>query len=686
MLYLASDVGGTFTDLVLIDTRSGEVWVDTVPSSAGDGSASVLGIERLLERASFNIGDLTSFIHSSTIATNAWLERKGADVAFLVTKGFRDVLEIRDQRREYNYGLTRPKPVALVPRSKILEVDERVDAFGAVVTPPSEAEIYDVVSRLEELRPASIAISFLFSFQNNANERLLAKAIGARLNCNIYLSSDINPQIGEYLRANTTVAAAYVGPELASYLESLQSSLKAVGFSSPFRLMCSNGGVATPASIRRNPVAMLLSGPAGGVIASAALGRLINARNLITFDMGGTSADFSLIVDGEPRLTTDRVIKDQPLRVPMLDIETISAGGGSIAAVDHAGSLRVGPHSAGANPGPACYGKGGIAATLTDAAMVLGILDPMDFAGGDLELNAERAREAVSANVAIPLGLTVDDAAFGMIAVACSQMRQAIRTLTVERGQDLRDFSLLAFGGAGSIFTVFMERELGVERVLIPPRPGVFSALGLLMADVRHSIQAAFACDLASLDEAQLKQSVRDMYSKLEDALERDGIVVSDRSYEYLLDLRYRGQFHTLTIPITLEVDGGVELGRVFADFHARHQQEFGHSNPSGALEVVNLRMNAIGRVEKPTFTKISHKSRAAPQPVRWREMLLVRGAAPQRCPVFLRDDLSPGDSIAGPAAVSQSDTTVIILPGQIGLIDDYGVISIRSEEMENAG
>lgn len=686
MLYLSSDVGGTFTDLILIDTESGSILVDKVPSSAGDGGAIVLGIERLLKRAERPVGDLASFIHASTIATNAWLERKGADVALLVTKGFRDVLEIGDQRRPQTYGLMTAKRPPLIPRSKIVEVDERVDAFGEVVTAITKPDIDAILAQLRQMQPEAVAISFLFSFHHDGNERLLADAIEADTGKKVYLSSEINPQMGEFLRANTAAAAAYVGPELSKYLTSLEQRLDDISFAAPLRLMCSNGGVAAPASIRENPAAMLLSGPAGGAIASAELGRQIGVRNLVTFDMGGTSADFSLIIGNEPRLTTERTINGQVVRVPMLDIETISAGGGSIATVDHAGALHVGPHSAGAVPGPACYGKGGTRATLTDAVMVLGILDPADFTGGDIELDAERARSVISADIAEPLGLSVDDAAFGMIAVACAQMRQAIRTLTVERGQDLRDFSLLAFGGAGSIFASFMERELGAERILIPPRPGVFSALGLLMADVRHGAQAVFAADLASLDRSSLETSFSALHQKLEAALESDGIPAEKRSYHHFLDLRYKGQFHNLTVPIEMEAGRALDLEAIAAAFNGQHLQAFGHSNPGGELEVVNLRMSAVGDIDKPTFRKLPSRSRAKLEPIGWREMLLDRSAARQRSPVYAREDLAPGDVLQGPAVISQSDTTVILLPGQTGRVDDFGVISVRSEELHNVG
>jgi N-methylhydantoinase A len=368
MLYLSTEVGGTFTDLVLIDTESGEMLVDKVPSSGRRADSVTAGVARVLKRAESSIESLSKFIHGSTITTNAMLTRTGASAVLVTTKGFRDVLEIGNQRRPKLYSLSERPRSPLIPRSRVVEVAERMDAFGEVVTPLSDSETERVVQQLVSMNPEAIAVSLLFGYQNSAHESALARRIRLALpNVPVYVSSEINPQVDEYLRTNTTCAAAYVGPEIDAYLTSLEGALKDAGLKTPTMLMRSDGGVATPAGIRKNPATMLLSGPAGGVIASAALGEAIRAENIVTFDMGGTSADFSLISGGRPSRSSERVLTGEVLRFPMLDIETISSGGGSIAAVDHAGALNVGPHSAGAVPGPACYSKGGELPTLTDA-------------------------------------------------------------------------------------------------------------------------------------------------------------------------------------------------------------------------------------------------------------------------------------------------------------------------------
>jgi N-methylhydantoinase A len=680
MLYLSSDVGGTFTDLVLVDAAAGQMVIDKVPSSGRSADAIIKGIQRLLERTGRPIGDLAGFIHGSTIATNAWLTRQGGDAVLLVTKGFRDVLEIGNQRRQHNYALTAQRPPALIPRSRVVEVAERVGAFGEVVEPLTEAEIDRVVDLLRKLKPDAIAISLLFSFKNDEHEERLAEALRERLaDARIYTSVSINPELGEYLRANTTAAAAYVGPELDTYIDSLAAKLKQVGFASPLMLMRSDGGVATPEAIRENPATMLLSGPSGGVIAAAALGKAIGVSDLVTFDMGGTSADFSLIVGGEPRLSSERVIKDQVLRLPMLDIETISSGGGSIATVDHAGALHVGPLSAGSRPGPACYGKGGKQATLTDAAVVLGILDPSDFASGDIALDRQAAYDAVHSTIAVPLGLSAEDAASGMIAVACSQMRQAIRALTIERGYDLRTFSLLAFGGAGSIFASFMERDLGVKQVVIPPTPGVFAALGILLADIRHNAQTAFSAGLQDLDAQAMSGRYTEIRARLDAALERDGVAAERRSFNYYADLRYQGQFHVITTAVDAPHDGSWDLTAVTERFHMKHGQAYGHSDPDSAIEIVNLRVEAVGRVDKPSFQRVAARASGKPQPWSTRHIVVEKGGQRRPSPVFRRTDLLPGHVLQGPAIVTQSDTTILLLPEQSAKVDDFGVIRITS-------
>jgi len=681
MQQLASDVGGTFVDLVLFDSTTNRIVVDKVPSTRHSAVGIIGGVQKIAATAGIGIGAIDRFVHGFTIATNAWLTRRGGKVLFLTTAGFRDVLEIGTQRRPKLYALTQTRAAPLVARSRVMEVHERIDAFGGVVEPLTSAEVQRIVDAATADAPDAIAISLLFSYLNRDHEAALAAALrGALPGVGVYPSFEINPQIEEYPRANTTVAAAYVGPAVEAYVGALEAGLDDIGLSS-LMLMRSDGGVATPEAMRRNPATMLLSGPAGGVIAAANLGRSIGVSDLVTFDMGGTSADFSLIVGGQPRTSNERTVNDQPLRIPMLDIATISAGGGSIASVDHAGALHVGPQSAGSVPGPACYGQGGTLPTLTDAVVALGIIDPADFAGGSLALLPEAAMQAIEIEVAKPLGLTVDQAALGMVSVACAQIRQAIRALTIERGFDVRPFSLVAFGGAGPIFAALMERDLGMREILIPPRPGVFAALGLLMSDMRHHTQASLTARLNAVDPVVLDREFDALGAELAAALDSDGVAGDRRSFAWSADLRYAGQFHVLTVKLPRMGADWWRADDVAELFHAAHTQVYGHCDRAGAVEIVTIRAAAEGAVDKADFPPLPHRPGGTPLSHGSRSILFPGQGERLDCPVYQRDDLSPGCELAGPAIVSQSDTTVLILPGQTGRVDDWGVIHVAGRE-----
>lgn len=680
MLHLSADVGGTFVDIVLIDSETKEVTIDKVPSTKTSATGILEGMRKVLRTVESKPDQVQRFVHGFTIATNAWLTHSGADVTLLVTKGFKDILEIGTQRRPGLYILANSRREPLVPRSRVIEVEERLAADGGIDTELSEAELQRVVDLVAVTRPEAIAISLLFSYLNPVHEDRLRKAIALRLpNVPTYLSSETNPQIQEYVRTNTTVAGAYVGPPTKAYVESLIEHMDKGGFTCPVMLMRSDGGVATPFAAIRDPVTMLLSGPAGGVIGAAALGRAANTPNLITFDMGGTSADFSLIYQGEPKTTTERFMNGQPLRTPMLDIETISAGGGSIGFVDPGGALRIGPDSAGSIPGPACYGRGGKQATLTDATVWLGLIDPNDFAGGDLPLNRDLAGEAIERNIAGPLKVSREEAAWGMISVACAQMRQAIRTLSVERGHDIRDFSLLAFGGAGSIFATLMQGELGLKSVLIPPRPGVFAAFGLLLADIRHNLQRPFSGEMRQIQKAAVHSALLEMQTELNARLAADGVPKADRRFIFSIDLRYVGQFHNITIPFSMSLEGNWwQKDRVAEEFHKTHKQLYGHSDSGSELEAVGLRCEAIGQLAKPDFPKLDRAAELTP-PVHGPRRVIMDGSGVVReCPVYLRSHLRSGHFIEGPAVVSQKDTTIFILANQAGRVDDYGNIHVK--------
>lgn len=680
MWSLAADVGGTFTDLVLMDGSRGAIFLDKVPSTPGRANSVLQGIERITAQAGVAPRDVDLFVHGFTVGTNAFLMRSGARVALVVTRGFRDVLEIGNQLRPSLYHLSQRKPTPVVRRSCVVEAQERVDAFGEVLMALSDAEAVRVADAVAALAPEAVAVCLTFAHLAPQHEQRLAKALEARLpGVPVYLSCRVNPQIEEYPRANTTAVAAYVGPVVARYVTTLEQALNALEFRAPLRLMRSDGGVATPASARENPVNMLLSGPAGGVIAGAAVAAELDVPDIVTFDMGGTSADFSLIVAGEPRMVTARVVDGQPLRMPTLDIETISAGGGSIAHVDLGGALRVGPHSAGAEPGPACYGLGGQDATVTDAAVVLGIIHPQEFLGGEMRIDAQLALEAVSRAVADPLGLDVYAAALGIVRIANASMARAIRKLLVERGLDLRDFALLAFGGAGPVYAPYLAQELGMREVLVPDSPGVYAARGLLMSDIRHVAQAPCLRRLDALDAAELAERCAQLRATLEPALARDGIPPADRYYRYSADMRCIGQFHELAVPLPAPASNEWwSVARAAADFHAEHARAYGHADSSVPVEVVNLRLEAFGRMARATAKANASTADGPPVPITRRPVCLAPDVGFVPTDIYRRADLAPGHEITGPAIVTQRDTTTVVLAGQRARVASSGTLRIE--------
>ena len=627
------DVGGTFTDLVLIDGKAA-VHLEKVPSTPGRPDAVLDGIRRIAGTAGVDASGIDLFVHGFTVATNAFLTRNGAKVAMAVSAGMRDILEIGDQMRPHLYRLSQTKPLPVVPRSRMIEVAERRDAFGNVVTPLTGEETRRVAAAIASLEPESVAICLAFSFLDARHEEMLEEALAEELpGVPLYLSSRVNPQIEEYPRANSTALAAYVGPVVDRYVATLDQALAVDNVAAPLRLMRSDGGIATPRSARDNPAAMLFSGPAGGVIAGANMAEELGVGDLVTFDMGGTSADFSVIAGGEPRMVTQRRIGGVPLRLPTLDIETISAGGGSVAHVDIGGALRVGPQSAGAEPGPACYARGGTDATVTDAAVVLGILHPEEFLGGEVLLDAGRADEAVTENIARPLGLSLAEAALGIVRVANAGMIQTIRKLSVERGLDIREFALAAFGGAGPIYAPYMARDLGMAEVLVPAHPGVYAAQGLLMSDVRHTAQAAFQRGLAKTPEAELSVRLGAMARELDAELARDGIAEANRYLRYLADMRCTGQFHELLVPLPQPGDAGWwKPDEVAAAFHEIHERAYGHTDPDVPVEFVNLRVEAFGRTPKAAVPPAPERPRQRPnrQGTEW-SVSMPRRASPRR-------------------------------------------------------
>jgi N-methylhydantoinase A len=681
MITLAADVGGTFTDLVLVDARNGSVLVDKVPTGArGSAEGVAAGIARIAARAGVAVEEIGLFVHGFTVATNAFLMRAGARSMLVTTEGFADVLEIGSQMRPRTYALMQQKPTPVIGREQVIEVRERVDAFGIPVTRLTGQEAERVAAEVAARRPEAVAISLVFSFLAPAHEAMLKRAIAERLpGVPVYCSHEVNPQLEEWPRASTTAMAAYVGPVVTRYLDDLERLLEGLGFRGALRLMRSDGGVATPRATRANPAHMLTSGLAGGVTAAVDLCRRLDIADAITLDVGGTSADLAAITGGLARNRMSRVIDGQPVRLPTIDVETISNGGGSIAWADRAGGLKVGPLSAGAVPGPACYGQGGEAPTVTDAAVVLGWLAPEDYLGGEVRIVPELAARAID-EVARPLGLNRVETAFGIIRVANAMLVQSIRALAVQRGIDVRPMALMAFGGAGPLYGGMIARDLGMREVIVPRHPGVFAAEGLLAADIRHMAQAPFRAALDGLGEAALKEASAPLIAQMQHELGADGVPEDRRSFRVLGDLRYIGQFHEILCEIPAELFAQHDARRLSELFHQQHVAHYGHADALAPVEIVNLRVEATGRLDTPVIAAEGARRDGTPEPIRIRKAVMAQNEAPRDVPVYDRTRLGEGQSLAGPAIIVQRDSTTIVLEGQLATAGPWGTLRIRED------
>lgn len=684
MKYLAADVGGTFTDLVLYDGSTGRQYVDKVPSGRrGAAEPIAKGIKQIVAQAGLTTGDVDLFVHGFTVSTNALLMGTGAKAALVTTKGFRDVLEVRNQLRPKLYSVTTNRRDPVIPRERVFELDERVDSFGNVLVPLEDADIDRLVEDLKKADPAAIAISLTFAHLNNDHEKRVAERLRQEMpDTPVYVSHVVNPQIEEWPRANTTSIAAYVGPIVDGYITQLEETLAGVGLTAPLQIMRSDGGVGTPHASRENPAHTLLSGPAGGVVAAAQLIDALDIKDAITFDMGGTSADFSAIVDGEARVIDERSVSGHPLRLPALDVETISAGGGSIGWIDMGGALRVGPDSAGSVPGPACYPEGGDEPTVTDAAVVLGMLDPDTYLGGRIKLNMEAARKAINDKIAKTMGISVEEAALGIVRIATASMAQAIRALCVERGVDPRRFWLIAFGGAGPLFSGFLARDLEMQGTIAPSHPGVFAAEGLLMSDIRHATQtpirlladgqggaAPFAGDAETLRETT------------DALLDGDGIPQEKRKFRFLAGMRYVGQFHKLSVPLDDAWLTDWDAEEAKARFHANHLAIYGHSAPETPVEIVSLHVEALGEIDRPSsLANAAANEGAAPEPSGTRKVMFNAEEGFVDAAIHDRAKLPTGAAIHGPAIINQLDSTIVVAPNETVSVEAEGSLKITRE------
>jgi len=681
---VAVDTGGTFSDFVYLNEETGKLSIAKLPSTPDDPSRAIFaGIEELFATAG-ETSHIGYFCHGTTVGTNALLEGKGAKTGLLVTEGFRGIYPVGEQARPYGtaiFDIMYDKPPPLVPRSLTGEVKERVDFRGDVLQPLDEATLRQTVRELAAQQVESIAVCLLFSFVHPEHEARVREIVREEMpDCSISLSCEVLPQIREYYRLSTTVINAYLQPIVARYIAELDQRLRGGGIATRQKyVMQSNGGMETFAAAARRAVTTVLSGPAGGVTAGVRAGRMHGLRNIITFDMGGTSCDVALIKNGEALLASRGKIAERDLAIPMLDINTVSAGGGTVARVDRFGTLQVGPQSAGAMPGPACYGRGGEMPTITDCNLVLGYLGEDGFLGGRMRLDAEKARAAIETHVARPLGLNLIDAAEGVVRIIDVKMQEAIKAISTMRGHDLRDFMLLAFGGAGPLHAGRIARDLGMAGVVVPLYPGVFSALGLLMSDVKYDYVRSNMAPLSEVAPEEVNGTFERLAAQALTQLRSDGFAPEHIRIERSLDMRYAGQGYEIAVPCTAEPLRVSELKELRIGFDQQHQSMFGHMAPEEPVEIVSYRVRGVGLVPPVEPPKFARSSAALKDARRGTRRARFDGAEFD-CPIYQREQLDVGSTFAGPAILDQLDCTTVVRPGQAARVDEWKSLIVTQE------
>ena len=664
------DVGGTFTDFHVYDDDDGVLHLHKTPSTPDNPATAVLaGLEELSDIMGLDLSTVSRLSHGTTVATNAMIQRRGGKVALLVTEGFRDLLEIGRQIRPHMFSFQQDHPAPLVPREQRLEVTERILHDGTVHVALEDAAVDRAVAEVQNSDADCLAICLIFGFINPDHERRLRNAIQAVLpDLKISISSDVQPEFREYERLSTTVLNAYLQPVVAGYLSEFEDRLGEIMPNAILGINQSAGGLMTPARARQLPIRTALSGPAAGVVGAIDAARSAGLTEVITLDMGGTSADVCLIRDCEADVAYDRWIEGFPVRLASVDVNAVGAGGGSIAWFERDGLMKVGPQSAGAHPGPACYGRGGTEATVSDANLVLGRLSPEGLLGGGMALDEQAARVALEP-AAKRLGMSIERTAHGLLGIVVANMVRAIRAISVERGHDPREFILLPFGGAGPLHAADVARALGISTMLVPPAPGILCARGLVVSDLRESFVLSRLMPLTdeALPEIQVNQN--SLCEQAEAWFNQAGITPPNRQLQYSLDMRYVGQNYEL------QVDTHGELENLAAKFFAIHERNYGYHNPDDPVEVVNIRITAIGALQNPGDATAKEPTEdGVPEQMR---SVWFDGNLPVNTPVYDRAKLSAGQKLEGPAVIEQLDTTTLLRPGDRCQVDDMANILV---------
>lgn len=673
------DVGGTFTDLVL-SNGDGQSIKTKVPSTPGDESEGILnGLGDAARTFGMKrpelLGDCDVIVLGTTAVTNAMLEYDGANTGLITTGGFRDIIELRRSYREHLFDIRLPAPHPIVPRQKRLGVTERIDYTGRIEIPLDENEVRAAVSRLAELEVESVAVCLLFSFLNPVHEHRVRELIVEQLpEVPVTLSCEVLPQVREFERLSTTLVNAYTRPKIQRYLHSLSSRLGQDGFSGELFVMHSNGGMVGVDYAAEHSVELLLSGPAGGVVAGAEVSALSGYRDIITVDLGGTSYDVCLVKDSAPASGTEQWVSRYRIGTPMVDVHTVGAGGGSIAWIDDGGALRVGPQSAGAFPGPVCYGRGGTEPTVTDADLVLGYISPDYFLGGRMKLHVDAARSAIQERIAEPLGLDLMEAASGIFRIVNNSMSNAIRHVTVARGQDPRDFAMCVFGGAGAIHAGAQAPDLGIKTILVPKAASVLSALGNQMANFKITKVRSFIRRTHEISLEDLNVVLAEMLELAEADLGRQEKITETISQRFM-DIRYQGQTHEVTVPVRSRTRRMTELNLATAlnEFHSMHEQLYSFKRPDQPSEILNLRLDLIGRRETASLRSEAFGAEDPSETLRGRrEVFFIGQSGFVDTPVYDGEKVAPGHLISGPAIIEEPDTTIVVYPGQEAMVDHY--------------
>ena len=677
------DVGGTFTDAVLVDEKSGKFHYTKTPTTHHDLAEGVLvGLEEILHIANVSMDDIDYIIHGTTIGTNAIVEGKGAKVGLITTAGFEDVLEIRRVARPkeaaFDFGADNPPP--LVPRYLRKGVIERINSKGEVVTQLDEYSVIQIIEYFKQQKVEAIVVSLLFSFLNQTHEQKVAEMCRHELaDIPISLSSDICPEFREYERTCTTVMNGYLGPVIKQYMDNLTQRLMKKYGEVTLHIMQSNGGTMTAEVAKNNASHLINSGPAGGAIATAFISRLTGNEMAVGADMGGTTFDISIIDKSLPKTTTWGGVTNYPIKLPMVDLKTIGAGGGSIAWVDEGGVLNVGPQSAGSNPGPVCYGWGGTLPTVSDANLILGRLNPQYFLGGKLLLYTENAREAVKKHVADKMGVSVEEAAIGIIRIVNANMAKGISGNSVERGYDLREFAMVTMGGAAALHAADIAKELNMAKVIVPPMSGNFSAVGFVVADIQHDYVRTFAKKQHDINPHQLLKAFKEMEDEGIKQLIEEKVSKKNIEIGWSADLRYEGQSWELNTPIeAIQHLNEEAMGKIVQDFHRLHQQVYSYSEPGETIEFVNLRVKLIGKNPALSLPKDNKMPSLVQDALKHMRDVYFENGGWQSIPVYEREQLSVGNEIVGPCMVEETISTTLIPSGFNGIVDEYKNIIIE--------